>query len=159
MGTQVNDSHSLIEKETSHYASVYFIRPDTERYMGAADNRLTVELAQEPLLKLVKAEYTLLRLKPGVMDVTIKSDTIAGPFREFKKMERTKSFEFEPGVTYYISIEPVDGEFRGVFFLPHLVEFEAAKEVSRFMRAIGPAKKSPLHADGSNPLVPLIPIL
>ncbi len=149
MGTLIEDDHSLIQKGSGNYAAVYFIRPDTERYMGAADNRLAVELNKELLINLVKSEYTVVHLKPGEVDVTIKSLTNAGPFREFKEMQRTKRFEFEAGSTYYLSIEPVDGEFRGVFFLPHMIDLAAAKEKSRFMRAVGPARKKPIsQADG-----------
>lgn len=137
--------HPLIQKEPGSFATVYFIRPDTERSMGAADNRLVVELNQEPLLNLVKSEYTVLHLKPGEVDVTIKSLTIAGPFREFKKMQQSQRFEFEAGSTYYLSIEPVDGEFRGVYFLPRLIDLVSAKEISRFMRAVGPAKEAPIR--------------
>ena len=127
--------------------------------MGATDNRISIELDKEPLLKLVKSEYTLVHLKPGEMDLTIKSQTIAGPFREFKDMKRTTRFEFEAGSTYYISIEPVDGEFRGTYFQPHLVDLAAAKEMSRFMRASGPAKRAPLHPRGSNPQIPFLPFI
>jgi len=125
----------------------------------ATDNRLTIDLDKEQLLKLVKSEYTLVHLKPGEMNVTIKSLTIAGPFRTFKKMKRTKRFEFEAGQTYYISVEPVDGEFRGTYFLPHLVDLTVAKEKSRFMRARGLAKKAPLHGPDNDPLLPFWPFI
>jgi len=142
--TTIDMRHSLVQTGAGNYAAVYFIRPDTERYMGAADNRLAVELNKEPLLRLVKSEYTLVHLKPGEMDVTIESETVAGPFRELKKMKRTKRFEFEAGATYFISIEPVDGEFRGVYFLPHMIDLASAKEMSRYMRAVGSASQAPI---------------
>lgn len=159
MGTYVESDHSLVQKGAGNYAAVYFLRPQTERYMGATDNRLTIDLDKEQLLKLVKSEYTLVHLKPGEMNVTIKSLTIAGPFRTFKKMKRTKRFEFEAGQTYYISVEPVDGEFRGTYFLPHLVDLTVAKEKSRFMRARGLAKKAPLHGPDNDPLLPFWPFI
>jgi len=159
MGTYIETDHSLIQRGAGNYAAVYFLRPQTERYMGATDNRLAIELDKEQLLKLVKSEYTLVHLKPGTMDVTIKSLTIAGPFRDFKKMKRTRRFEFEAGETYYISVEPVDGEFRGAYFLPHMVGLASAKEKSRYMRATGPAKKAPLHPPGANPLIPIWPFI
>ncbi|MBL1259067.1 MAG: hypothetical protein COB33_000900 [Thiotrichaceae bacterium] len=159
MGTYVELDHPLVQKGSGNYAAVYFLRPQTERYMGATDNRLTIDMDKEQLLKLVKSEYTLVHLKAGEMNVTIKSLTIAGPFREFKKMKRTKRFEFEAGETYYISVEPVDGEFRGTYFLPHLVDLAAAKEKSRYMRARGLAKKAPLHGSSENPLFPFWPFI
>lgn len=158
-GTLIEEDHSLVQKGAGNYATVYFIRPDTERYMGVADNRLVVELDRELLLSLVKSDYTVMRIKPGEFDITLKSQTIAGPFREFKKMKKSKRFEFESGSTYYISIEPVDGEFRGVYFLPHLVDRDAALEMTRFMRPVGLAKEEPLHAKGSNPVIPFLPFL
>lgn len=159
MGTYVEADHSLVQKGSGNYAAIYFLRPQTERYMGATDNRVTIDVDKEQLLKLVKSEYTLVHLKPGKMNVTIKSLTIAGPFREFKKMKRTRRFEFEAGETYYISVEPVDGEFRGTYFLPHLVDLAAATEKSRFMRASGLAKKAPLHAPNDSPLLPFWPFI
>lgn len=110
--------------------------------MGASDNRLKIELDREILLELKKANYALVYLKPGNVDVTIKSETIAGPFRKLMKMERTKRFEFEPGSTYYITIEPVDGEFRGVYFLPHLVDLARAEEAARHILAVGNLAKN-----------------
>ncbi len=159
MGTYTEEEHSLIQKGAGNYAAIYFIRPDTERYMGATDNRISIELDKEPLLHLVKSEYALVHVMPGEVDLTIKSLAIAGGFREFKKMKRTKRFEFEAGSTYYISLEPVDGEFRGTYFEPHLVDRAAAKEMSRFMRASGFAKKAPLHSAGDNPLLPFWPFI
>lgn len=149
-GTQIEEDHTLVQQGSGNYATVYFIRPDTERYMGLADNRLVVEVERELLLSLVKSDYTVVRLKPGEVDVTIKSQTIAGPFREFKKMKKSKRFEFESGSTYFISIEPFDGEFRGVYFQPHLINREAAQEMTRFLRPVGRAEEEPLHPRGSN---------
>ncbi len=57
--THIQKDHSLIQQGAGNYAAVYFIRPDTERYMGAADNRLAVELNKELLINLVKSEYIL----------------------------------------------------------------------------------------------------
>ncbi len=142
--SEFNQGHSWVQGGSGDYAVIYFLRPDTERYMGAADNRIAVELNKELLLYLVKSEYTVVHLKPGEVDVTIKSLTNAGPFREFKQMKHTKRFEFAVGSTYYLSIEPVDGEFRGVYFQPHMIDLASAQQKSRHMRAIGPANRKPI---------------
>jgi len=143
--TLVQSSHPLIQANSSApHASVYFIRPGTERTMGVADNVLSVTLDQRPLLKLVKGEYTLVDLKPGQVTATITSMTSWGPQSKIKEISRSRDFTFADGETYFIIISPVDGEFRGVFFLPEPVDILTAKEISKHLRAVGKAKRAPI---------------
>ena len=143
--TQIQSGNPLIQTNASApHARVYFIRPGTERYMGVADNVVDIELDQRPLLKLVKGEYVLVDLKPGVVTATVKSMTSWGPQSKIKEMSRSRDFTFDEGETYFIVISPVDGEFRGVFFLPKSVDFLTAREISKRLRAVGKAKKEPI---------------
>jgi hypothetical protein len=112
--------------------------------MGLADNVIDIELDQRPLLKLVKGEYVLIDLKPGQVTTTIKSTTIWGPESKIKEMSKSQNFTFDEGETYFIVISPVDGEFRGIFFLPKAVDFLTAKKISNGLRAIGKASKEPI---------------
>jgi len=40
---------------------------------------------------------------------------------------------------------PVDGEFRGVFFVPREVDLLTAKEIAKRLRAVGPASREPIQ--------------
>ena len=143
--TQIQAGHPLIQTNPSApHASVYFMRPWTERTMGVADNAVDIELDQRPLLKLVKGEYVLVNLKPGPVTTTIKSITVWGPESKIKEMSKSRNFTFDEGETYFIVISPVDGEFRGIFFLPKAVDFLTAKKISKRLRPVGKARSEPI---------------
>lgn len=143
--TQVQSMHPLIQDDpAAPHARVYFLRPWTERTMGVADNSVDIELDQRPLITLVKGEYVVVDLKPGQATTTIKSMTSWGPWSKTKQMSKSKNFIFDEGETYFIVISPVDGEFRGVFFLPKAVDVLTAKKIAKDLRAVGEAKKEPI---------------
>ena len=138
--TKINDTHPLLQSDARRpYATVYFLRPRTERFMGMADNRVTVLLDQQPLLELVKGEYTLVRIFPGQAWVAIENQTTYGPAHRIKTETRSRSFTFVAGQTYYIAIKPIDGEFRGVHFLPQALTLAEAQSLKPRMRAVGAA--------------------
>lgn len=138
--TTIMETHPLLESEASApHASVYFLRPRTERFMGMADNRVTVLLDQQPLVELVKGEYTLARIKPGQAWVAIENQTTFGPAHRVKTESRSRSFTFVAGQTYYIAVKPIDGEFRGVHFLPQSLTLAEAQMLKPRMRAVGDA--------------------
>lgn len=143
-GTRVDTSHPLASQSSSPAASVYFIRPLTERYMGFADNVLTIEAEETELLRLVKGEYTLATLKPGTVRLTARSDTNRGPEFKYQEMTRSREFSFRPGQTYFIVLKPFDGEFRGVHFEFDAVELADAKALSRHLRVKGAARSRPI---------------
>lgn len=142
-GTRIDGSHPLLTREEAA-AKVYFIRPFTERYMGFADNAITVEADRVPLLRLVKGEYTLAHIQPGPVFFTVHSDTSWGPEHQVKEMSRSRRFEFAPGETYFVVFRPFDGEFRGVHFDMATVGLEDARELSRHLRVIGAARATPI---------------
>ena len=148
--SRVHMDHPLVKEEWvgrqegERLARVYFIRPYTERYMGYADNRLVVEADRFPLMEIAKGEYTLLPMVPGEVWITVTNLTAWGPHSEVKEMQRSRRFEFRPGQTYYLIFRVVDGEFRGVFFLPELVDAYTARDLTRHMKPVGLARRSPL---------------
>jgi hypothetical protein len=143
--TEVKSGNPLVQTDPeAPCARVYFLRPRTERSMGVADNVINIELDQRPLLTLAKGDYVYVNLKPGEVMTTIKSMTSWGPQGEVKEMAKGRSFNFVDGETYFIVIRPVDGEFRGVFFVPGEVDLFTAKEIAKRLRAVGDASKQPI---------------
>jgi hypothetical protein len=140
--TKIVSNHPLMEKSGSGpYATVYFLRPNTERAMGFPDNPLTIEMDQEKLLTLGKGEYTMLRLKPRITTtMTLKSKTAVGPNWTIKEMSKDKKWSFAAGQTYFLVLKPVDGEFRGVYFVAESVDLFSAKEVAPKLHAVSVAK-------------------
>lgn len=141
--TRVDGGHPALTDD-AEAASVYFIRPWTERYMGFADNAIRVDVDREPLLVLGKGEYTLARLQPGRVFLGTRSDTTWGPDQAIRQMARERRLVLEPGETYFIVFRPFDGEFRGVHFEVDAVSRAEAAEVSRRLRAVGEARSAPI---------------
>ncbi len=160
-GTKVDLSHHLVSAATEPlFATVYFIRPQTERAMGFSDNALTVKVDGRTLLTIEKGDYTLVYMRPRVStDVTLENRTEVGPTISSNSMSdadtpnwiqrgtwptkvigKTYQLEFAAGKTYYLLLEPVDGEFRGVHFTVHDVTPFAAKEAVKDLRAVGVAR-------------------
>lgn len=143
--TKVESGHPLLEQGAGQFATVYFIRPNTERAMGFPDNPLTIELDQAKLMLLGKGEYTMVRLKsrPAVT-MTLRSRTAVGPNWTIKEISNDKKWAFSGGETYYIVLKPVDGEFRGVHFVAENVDPFAAREAAKSLHAVGAARSAPL---------------
>lgn len=142
-GTRIETAHPLLS-EGEPAATVYFIRPWTERYMGMADNVITVEADAMPLARLVKGEYTMARLRPGTVFLTARNDTTWGHSHFIREMSNSERFDFAPGETYFVVLEPFDGEFRGVHFEMADVDLQDARELTRNMRGKGSARSAPI---------------
>jgi hypothetical protein len=112
--------------------------------MGVADNVIDIELDQKHLMKLAKGQYVLVDLKPGKVTMTVRSMTAWGPYSRIKEMSRSRAFTFDEGETYFIVIRPVDGEFRGIYFVPRPVDFITARELSKHLKAVGRAGDIPI---------------
>ncbi|MBI5450902.1 MAG: hypothetical protein HY940_06040 [Gammaproteobacteria bacterium] len=130
--------------DSGAYAKVYLMRPGTERMMGFADNPLDVDANDKPLVRLAKAEYTLVTLPPGRVQLTAHNQTSFGPSHKIKKISRTRTVTLVEGQTYYIILRPIDGEFRGAYFMPEQLEFAEARVVAASLRATGPARTAPI---------------
>src|SRR3569623_7698 len=59
-----------------------------------------------------------------------------------KTMSKKYDFEFAAGKTYFLLLEPVDGEYRGVFFNFRCLDSFTAKQVAQDMRAMGDAQRA-----------------
>ena len=142
----VKDHPALFTKERGKYASVYFLRPRTERYMGFADNRLDVDVGGKTLLSLVKGEYTLVKLKPRLTEITLRNLSSIGPKWDTTEMKRTQKLDFTAGGVFYVVLKPIDGEFRGVHFVAQTVDRSEAKKMADDLIDTGAAKITPIAA-------------
>jgi len=145
-GTKVNGGNPLVRAEgETQFATVYFLRPLTERAMGFSDNPLTIALDDNKLLTLEKGDYTLVYLRPRVRTtMTVENVTEVGPDWRTKKMAKNYEFGFTAGETYFIVLEPVDGEFRGVYFTARDIDLFTAKQLAQQLRPTGEARKTPI---------------
>ena len=145
-GTEVNSANKLVRtKGDTEYCAVYFLRPLTERAMGFSDNPLTIDLDGSKLLTLEKGDYTLIYMRPRVhTTMSVENETEVGPYWLTKKMVKNYDFGFEAGETYFIVFEPVDGEFRGVYFKARNVDLFTAKQLAKNLRPAGKARKEPI---------------
>lgn len=108
--------------------------------MGLADNRISISLDQQLLLQLVKGEYALVQLQPGQRWISIDSDTSWGPAHSVKTVSRSYNFKFAASETYYIALQPVDGEFRGVHFVANSLSQAEAENMVHNLRPTGMAR-------------------
>lgn len=141
--THINPGHSLLQSDLkSEFAKVYFLRPPTEHVQGYADNPLIVEVDSERLLELGKGDYALAYLKPRSVSITARNLTQTRGRWEVTPQTRTRSFDFAAGKSYFILMRPVDGEFRGVAFIPESVGLFEAKNIAKVLKPTGDAKRA-----------------
>jgi hypothetical protein len=113
--------------------------------MGFSDNALTLALDDSKLLTIEKGDYTLVYLRPRVRTtLTVENVSEVGPYWRTKKMTKNYEFGFAAGETYFIVLEPVDGEFRGVYFTARDVDLFTAKQLAKQLRPAGEARKTPI---------------
>lgn len=145
--TEVNKSHPFITTEPDvAAANVYFLRPFTYRERGIADNAVVIELGGVNLLELGKGEYALLRLKPGAATLTTRNFTRFTNKDDPVEMTRSVPLELVPNKTYYLHIHQVNEEFRGVYYLPQLIDLRSAQQLLPDTRAIGAARSAPIES-------------
>jgi len=145
--TKIEKTHSLLQPPgTSRSASVYILRPEAERRMGFPDNNVTVELNNEKLMEIGKGEYTLVSLVPRDYTMTLRNLTERGPEWDVVEMARDYRFEFVPGGTYFIVIDMVDAEFRGIRFAAKAVDLFEAQQLAKNLRAVGYARSAKLKS-------------
>lgn len=143
--TDVNNRHSLIQADSSRpHATVYFIRPKTEHPMGFAGNVLDVEADGEDLMALAKGEYTMVRLKPRDVRVTLRNRTQVRGRWELTEMARSRQFSFEAGKVYFVLADMFNGEFRGVRFTPKAISLYEAKHAVQHLEPAGQARQHPI---------------
>ena len=128
--TTINKEHPMIVTQPDvTAANVYFIRPMTYRERGIADKPVTIEFNGMGLLKIGKGEYTLLRIRPEKVLLKTRNLTPFTNKDDYVEMTRELRLELAPGKTYFIHIRQVNEEFRGVYYVPMLVDLKTAKEL------------------------------
>jgi len=133
--TTVNKSFPLFEAAGTEAATIYWLRPNTERVMGIADNPVRVELNDEYLMMLGKGEYTKVNIVPRDYTITLRNKSEVGPHWSVKDMRKRSKWEFAAGNTYYLAVRAVDGEFRGVTFRAELLsEYDAKNMMAQLRR-------------------------
>lgn len=144
--TDVNQRHSLIQTDLNQpHATVYFIRPQTEHPMGYPDNDLDVDVDGERLMELGKGEYTMVRVKPRDVTVTLRNRTQVRGRWELTEMARSQRFDFEAGQVYFVLADMFNGEFRGVRFNPKPITLFEAKQAVRYLEPAGLARQHPIE--------------
>jgi hypothetical protein len=126
-------------------AKVYFIRTMPVKYKGVADSRITVDINGEPLLKIDEGTYTLINIKPTKASITTHSRTMFTTQAEPIDVSRTREYNFIAGKTYFINLNRVNEEFRGIYYDPAPVTLEKARELTKRLRARGDARAEPIE--------------
>jgi len=143
--SKVDNSHLLVQADLNRpHAKVYFIRPKTEHVAGYADNLLDVELDGKDLMKLGKAEYVLVYLKPRDVTITLRNRTQVRGRWEVAEMSQSRQFSFKADETYFIQTSMFDGEFRGARFIPEALSLFDARKAARYLAPAGLARQHPI---------------
>jgi len=145
--TQVVKTHPLVvSSDATKHANVYFLREMPQRTRGVADDDLRIEIDNHVLLTLARGEYSLLRLKPGKVDLVVYSKTMLTNHPAPLEVWRARPFDFEAGKTYYIDMKAHQEEWRGFYFVPEAIREGEAKSMARTMTTAGQlAEKHPLY--------------
>jgi hypothetical protein len=134
----------LADGEDEHIAKVYFLRPMPVKYKGIADNKLRIEYDKQKLLTLSEGQYALVKLKPSKGKIITHSKTKFTGSSEPINVSRDREYRFLAGKTYFILIQRVDEEFRGIFYDPAPITFEQALNLVDNLRAVGDASDEPI---------------
>ncbi len=139
--TSISKIHPMIVTQPDvAAANVYFIRPLTYRERGVADKPVVIEFNGMELMKIAKGEYTLLRIRPEKVLLKTRNLTPYTNKEEPVEMTRELRLEFAPGKTYFVHIQQVNEEFRGIHYLPVLVDLKTAKQLIIDARATDAAR-------------------
>lgn len=138
------NSYLATEANDQHVAKIYFLRSKPVKYKGIADSKITVDINGAPLITIDEGAYTLVKIKPVKAKITTHSKTKF--ITQFQPIDvtRTREYNFIAGKTYFINLERVNEEFRGIFYDPAPVNLEQARKIAEPLRAVGEAKKAPI---------------
>ena len=138
------NSHIQSEGEDAHIAKVYLLRPMPVKYKGIADNKIRVDFNKEKLLTINEGQYALVKLKPSKGKISTHSKTKFIGSTTPIDVSRDREYRFIAGKTYFIHLQRVDEEFRGIFYDPAPITFQQALKISDPLRAIGDARDEPI---------------
>lgn len=140
----IKNSYVDNESDDQYVAKVYFIRTMPVKFKGVADSQITVDINGEPLLKIDEGAYTMLKIKPTKASVTTHSRTLFTTKFEPIKVSRTREYNFIAGKTYFINLERINEEFRGIYYDPAPVTLAVAQKLTSTLRAVGKARSEPI---------------
>lgn len=140
----IKNSYVDNESEDQYVAKVYFIRTMPVKFKGVADSQITVDINGEPVLKIDEGAYTMLKIKPAKASVTTHSRTLFTTKFEPIKVSRTREYNFIAGKTYFINLERINEEFRGIYYDPAPVTLAVAQKLTETLRAVGKARSEPI---------------
>ncbi len=128
---------ALADKAGPDVASVYFIRTVPVYTNDFADAPVIIEFQGKKLLKLGEGVYTLLYLKPAKGKLKVYNNTLFTNQLDSQRVWKERDYRFIAGRTYFIHIEQIDEEFRGIFYEPGLVPLQQAKQLIKHLRRMG----------------------
>jgi len=166
-------SGDITAEQKLKLATVYFIRPETYKTKGVANNEVRIEFQGRTLLTQAEGNYALLYIKPSKGTLKIHSETKFINSDQPVAVWRARGYKFIAGKTYFIYVRQINEEFRGVFYEPEPVSLREAKELivsgeGRFgtTLATGAARNAPIGdivevktppASAIKPLAPALP--
>lgn len=139
-----NNSFLAPEAQDQHVAKVYFLRSKPVKFKGVADAKLLVDINGAPLITIDEGAYALVKLKPVKARITTHSKTKFTTKYEPINVTRTREYNFIAGKTYFINLDRVNEEFRGIYYDPAPISLDKARQIAESLRAVGDAKKEPI---------------
>ncbi len=130
----------VLAAEGEPAAVVYFIRPRASRSHGVADDPVRIYIDKTLVLTLAEGEYLRLRLRPGQREIELRNLSYMTAKPEPIEVWRSGVFTFAPGQTYYLEAQLDDQEFRGIYFVPRLIDLHRAHRLVR-EHALRPASE------------------
>lgn len=137
----ISEDSELAESEV---ATLYILRPRSERSRGIADKAVEVKLKGATLISMSKGEYTRIRVKPYRGVLTVASLTMFAAEITPREVTRSVTVKFDSGQTYFIHLHELNEEFRGVYTIPQLTDLSTAKQLIEHMDPIGEAVLFPI---------------
>lgn len=139
---------SFAESTSKDYAYVYMIRPLPIRTRGIADNDVEVEFGADQLaVQLSAGEYAAFKVKPGDLNIIIRSTTYLTTDPVPVEVYRADNFKIEAGRKYFIQAKFIQEEFRGMYFKPVMIDLKMAKDMLIRLKPAGDiAKQRPIES-------------
>ena len=156
-GTEIYKDNPALQVEADTLtANVYFIRPTPVKTKPFADNKIRISYNGSDLLEIREGTYTLLKIKPGKGEVTTHSKTLFTGKSQPIDVNRSRLYTFVAGRTYFIYLDRINEEFRGVYYDPKPVDLQTAKTLVELdnLGASGLARQEPISAIKEVPPTP-----
>ena len=139
-------SHPMVVSDSdANAATVYFVRPEPIRTRGIADTDVKVEIDEKVATLLSAGEYVALKIKPGKVNITLRSLAYVTSKPMPEEVFRSAEFTFDEKQKYVIHTQFTQEEFRGIYFMPKLLEVNEVKSMIPRLKPHGDlAKQLPI---------------